>query len=423
MKYDCVEEWMSNKVHVKNELYLKIIQLNIRGMNDSTKFDNVREILHRYDKRVDIIALSETWVKADRQCLFKLDGFTSIFSCRNESHGGLAVFIRDDMALDILRNRTFCGFHHIHLQLQSHGNKIDFHAVYRPPSFDARMCLNEIEDMMSNVNKDNRCILVGDLNIPTNIQSNNIVREYERLLSSFNMVVTNTNVTRPTSGNILDHVVCSDTLSDTVVNETVFNDLSDHCLILSSFDLTCSRSRTVLQKQIVDHRRLNELLLASMSGLSQQNTANEKLAHVINSYNSLRTQCTRTVTIQAKLKRHCPWMTIDVWQLIRMKDNLLKSKRRNPADVRIRELLEHVSQKLLKKKVQCKRDYYKRMLSGNSRKHSWKLINDVIGKQRSGNQPTVITSDGHTITDANQVCNAFNEHFCNVGKKIGCYYR
>lgn len=73
-------------------LSLRIMQLNIRSMNNVTKFDSIKEVLHRFDRRVDIIVLGETWIQQDRVCLFNIAGYKSMFSCRNESNGAWQFF-------------------------------------------------------------------------------------------------------------------------------------------------------------------------------------------------------------------------------------------------------------------------------------------------------------------------------------------
>lgn len=58
--------------------------------------------------------------------------------------------------------------------------------------------------------------LVGGMNIPVNQVFNNIVSEYVRLFQSYEAFVMNTVMTRPTSVNILDHVICSGRIANDV---------------------------------------------------------------------------------------------------------------------------------------------------------------------------------------------------------------
>lgn len=414
----CIEDWIKNKYVLSADSSFKILQLNIRGINDLAKFDSFKEILHRYGDRIDVIVLGETWIKAERVNLYEINGYNAIFSCRNDSHGGLAVFVRKELVVDVCRNTMIDGFHHIHCRFQSQGKPVNLHAVYRPPCFDVRRFLFEIENMISASNNNDRCILVGDTNIPINITSNNIVREYMRLLEAYNLVTTNTSVTRPSSNNVLDHVACTDSMTETLVNETAFTDLSDHCLICSSFNMTCHTSIKTLTKRIIDHSRLNHLFTQTITNLPQNATANEKLNYVINGYNAHLEECTKIVSAQAKLKGFCPWMSLDLWRLIRIKDNALKRKRKNPNDARAAELLTHVSRMLQDRKAKTKREYYERMLNGSNQKAAWRLIKDVTGKKGNHEQPVALREGAHIITDPQQICSRFNEYFCEVGPNL-----
>lgn len=417
IEFECMQQWIVNKF-CTDVVSLKILQLNIRGMNDLAKFDGVREMLQQYGERIDVLVLGETFLKADRTCIYNLDGYIATFSCRNESSGGLAVFVRNDIDMDVLENRTADGFHHIHCQLRSLNKRIDCHAVYRPPSFGATRFLDEMDQILSKTKNGHDCIIVGDMNIPVNKPSINIVQQYSHLLSSYGMVVTNTFVTRPASGNILDHVICDEKLSHSVTNETIPSDLSDHCVVLSTFRRAEPILKRTLEKQIIDHRRLNQLFFDRITTLPQTLTADQKLSHVINCYNTLLPQCTRTVKAQVNIKGHCPWMTLHLWKLIQIKDNTLKRKRRNPNDAHLSELLAHVSKKLQKEKAECKRNYYSNQLSSGDQKASWKVINEAMGKNSSRAYPTELLINGNKTTDSNQIAQHFNDFFSNVGPNL-----
>lgn len=416
-EYDCVEEWIKNKAPI-NYRCLTMFQLNVRGLNDMRKLDVVKEILQRYRQRVDVLILGETWLKRDCVQLYQINGYKSIFSCRDDSHGGLAVFVRSGINFDTCINRVLDGFHHIHLQLHSHNKKIDLHAVYRPPIFDARRFLHEIEQILASTTKSHECILAGDFNIPVNLVANNAVQEYIRLLTSFSMVVSNTSVTRPSSANILDHMVCSERMAGSVVNETVTCELSDHRLIASSFMMSNPASKMTLEKQIIDHRRLNNLFVEFLVGLPPSISAVEKLNCVVDRYNTFLTQCTRTVTMQARVKEHCPWMTLSLWKLIKIKEDLLGKSRRNPNNTYFAGLLERVSKLLQDEKASSKRNYYNRLLACADQKAAWDVINESLGKKRPKSQPRALTSQGRTVTKPTEICQVFNDFFCNVGANL-----
>lgn len=192
--FDCIGDWIENK-RISSDSSLNILQLNIRGINELSKFDCVGELLQRLGERIDVIVLGETMLKDDRISLYNLPGYKGFFSCRKEPGGGLAVFCLSNLNPELREERVLDGFHHIHLHLPSRGKPLDIHAIYRPPAFEADRFLSELEEILSPQAKNQECIVIGDMNIPINIVTNNVVCEYSRLLASFNMAVTNTSVT------------------------------------------------------------------------------------------------------------------------------------------------------------------------------------------------------------------------------------
>lgn len=383
-----------------------------------SKFDNVRELLDRYGERVDIIVLGETWLKDDKAVLYSIKGYKGYFSCRDSSHGGLALFVRQDMHYDLCSNRNVDGFHHIHLQLQTKGRHLQIHAVYRPPSFDARRFFSEIETMLSSGSSNHDRLILGDMNVPVNIVTNNIALEYIRLLESYHAFLTNTMVTRKASGNILDHVVCSGQIVDNIINETVYNDLSDHCFIVTNVELRHEVSKQIFTKNVIDHARLNELFAQNSTQIPPDCDANGKLEHVIRTYNSLLTQCTKKVTLKTKLKGHCPWMTYDLIRLIRIKENALGRYHRNPDDVAIKETLQYASKLVQRKKAQCKSDYYYKQLERADARTAWRFVNSNLGKQPNINKISAISVNDRLVSDNSHICSAFNDFFCSVGSSL-----
>lgn len=51
--------------------------------------------------------------------------------------------------------------------------------------------------------------------------------------------------------------------------------------------------------------------------------ADEKIAVITDKFNEIKNSVTRTVSVEAKIKGYCPWMT-DLWKLMEIKEKLLK---------------------------------------------------------------------------------------------------
>lgn len=201
--YDNFEECIMNKSVLNHKSAVKIFQWNIRGMNSLEKFDGVRELIDRYGDPIDVLVLGETWVKEGNQEMYNLAGYKSIFSCRARSNGGLVVYVRSNINAKIVDIQSHNGFHLIHLLLSLGKMKLNLIAVYRPPGFPSGDFLDKLEAKLGVLQSDQEVILLGDTNVPCNVEANSTVQEYVRLLSSFNLQVTNNITTRPATKTFL----------------------------------------------------------------------------------------------------------------------------------------------------------------------------------------------------------------------------
>lgn len=374
--YDNLYCLNKNSQYINRPFSFKILQLNIRGMNRLDKFDAVKEFLSLYSGQIDIVVIGETWVKAERKSLFQIEGFKSIFSCREITvGGGLAVFVKSKFEFEQVTCMHDEGLHHIHVRLKIQESDFNVHAVYRPPCFDLARFYSRMESVCSIHRKSASSVVVGDMNIPVNLVHRGVVSEYQDLLSCYNFAVTNTYSTRPASNNILDHVICSENLQRNVTNETVCTDISDHCFILSTLHLKRPIRTINLEKTVVNYTKLNNAFQAAMQNMPQSN-ANVKLLYVLNTFQSLREKFSTVVKVHAKIKGSCPWMTFELWKLVCIKDKVLKSCRKRPNDTGLQELLAHVSRKVQYAKLWAKKNYYSNLFLASSPKNTWENITD-----------------------------------------------
>lgn len=327
--FDTIDQLNKNIYKTACGFSLKILQINIRGMNNLSKFDGLKEFLDRYAGAIDVLVVGETWLQSDRTNLFKINGYKSIFSCRPESSGGgLAVYVRETIMFDELGNVHANGFHHVHIRLDAGGTPLHIHAIYRPPSYDSATFFRSLESLLAGSKNNQSHVIVGDINIPTNRIESSVTNEYVNLLKCYNFAVTNTYPTRPVSNNTLDHVVCSESLLNNTMNETIFTDCSDHNFVLSTLNLRKAVTRRVLSKTIINYSKLNKAFRTATECMPQ-GTADERLVYVLDLYGRLKEKFSRTVQVKAKIKGHCPWMTFDLWKWLRMKDNVLQRQKKN----------------------------------------------------------------------------------------------
>lgn len=325
--HDCINEFNLNYPECSNDQF-RIAQWNIRGMNDLRKFDNIQLFFESTKVPIDVFVVGETWLKSSNSGLYNITDFNAVFSCRETSSGGLAVYIKSGLSFAVLNNVSCDGFHLIHIEVKKNGIYYEVVGLYRPPSFDFYRFHEEIENILSVQNSRLRFI-VGDINIPVNLSNNNVVVRYKNLLESYNYSCSNTFVTRPISNNILDHLVCNNDVLGRIRNDTIFTDVSDHLPIVSSLEIYGPKESVILTKQIIDRDKMNALFTQFLNNFVCGDNVNDSISTITNTYSSILEQCTKIKSEQVNFKsKYCPWLNHYVWQWIKLKRKYRKKNRK-----------------------------------------------------------------------------------------------
>ena len=70
---------------------------------------------------------------------------------------------------------------------------------------------------------------------------------------------------------------------------------------------------------------------------------------------------------------------------------------------------------------QSKKNYYDKYFKDNINniKNTWEGIRSIISLQKTTNDsPTIISLEGHTVTDPRTIANTFNSFFCSVVAEV-----
>lgn len=428
LKKQCHNEYFDNVDNFKlnsncnngiNVQQLNILQINVRGMNDVNKFDNVLEFIGSLKSDVHILAISETFIQSQNSLVFNINNYSSIFSCRDDrTGGGLAVYIRNDIEYSVMKkDNGLYPFQFIQIKLSRFiGTKVC--AIYRPPGSDVVSFFNCLENFLSGNRKTDN-ILVGDINIPVN-KTENCVIDYMNLLMSHGLLVTNTNVTRSASGNILDHAVSSFLNIKNVFNSTIYSNISDHNFLYSNFCFASKHINKKLEIKTIKFDKVN-VKFDNFLHSTSFNTSNPNICieAIVTKYNKLLDQFTTIKNVEIKLKNTvCPWITYDIWQMIRKKNKILKKFKHNPNNISIKSELERISKQLNSKKYFAKKRYFKKMFNDLNQRDLWKNINLFLNKNHKSDQFDSVLFNGQHVKDPAVIVKLFNDYFVNVGNLL-----
>lgn len=396
-----------------------MLQINIRGMNNFEKLDAFCIFLHNLEVTIDVLVVEETWIKESRSNFYNIPGYQSTYSCRRNSAGGVAVFVRDGLNFSVKANATDDGYHHVGVEIQT-SPSVTVYGIYRPPGYDISRFISHMELILSSLDSKQPCFILGDMNIAINNENCRMAQQYLQMLSSYNMIVTNTHVTRPSSSNILDHVVCQADKSERITNYTINCSLSDHCYVLTKFNKKMRKEDRILTKTIVNYRHVNSnfqsfLQTTDFGSLQPQ----DRLQLITDRYSQLILSFSSTFSVRVKTKTNvCPWLNFDVWKLGKISNNLFQKWKRDRMNENLKRLLAHANKKLADTKRRAKSAYYQRMFSSNNPKYLWSKINELMGNKSGKKKQLILEANGVETDVPASVGDIFNTFFSSIGDNL-----
>ena len=220
------------------------------GLVNARSMVNKAALIHDVikDNRLDMLAVTETWVYTDSPDVHKRDaapdGYSVIHAHRDSSSdrgrkkqhgGGVALIHREDIRVKVVQRpiATPTTFELLLVKIMNSTRDLIIAIIYRPPNSTSNPAEfgNELSDLIDSGVVGSRFIICGDLNCPGPAGTKGVIgKELNELIDGYSLTQ---HVKSPThrSGNILDHVLSPDgmALIDDVTVEDV--GLSDHSLI------------------------------------------------------------------------------------------------------------------------------------------------------------------------------------------------
>ena len=168
-----------------------LIHLNIRSFQK--KLHKLDIYLENIKHNFGIIGLSETWMNDSNVALCNVHGYDGVHNYRKKKKGGgVSVLVKNCIKfslcseLNILNDNIESIFIEIDKSLLIFSNNIIIGTIYRPPSCDIHLFMNEISLILNKLNKENKSIFImGDYNVNLlNSDKNVQISEFIELMYS-----------------------------------------------------------------------------------------------------------------------------------------------------------------------------------------------------------------------------------------------
>ena len=393
---------------------------NVCSLNN--KLVDVMEYI--LDKQSDIVFISETWLKSDKNNItadIKDYGYTLIHNIRDdpdkERGGGVGIMFKSTLSPIQVNSKSFSSFEHMVVKLPCANNNVLLICIYRLLFIPVSVFHEEFALLLEMYTMSyDSFIIAGDINIHVETGELSSIRFHEQL----DLFDLKQHVISPTHimGHTIDVVITknSDSIIDNVT-VTEYN-ISHHFMIDFTYKIEPKtvQTKTITYRSIknLDSQKFSNDILTSLSSLPNTNN----LKDTIDNYNSAMQnivdihapQQTKTI----KLAPHAPWFDAEYAILRRVRRNAERKFRRSGLEE------DKVAYVLLQKQttalsVSKKKSYITDKLQSNtSSKELYNVVNQLLDNQKE----VLLPSSNSNVELANEFCEFFSSKVAKIRDSI-----
>lgn len=387
--------------------------------------------IYLFNKPLDVLSINETrldnTISNDE---VSIPGYNLFRKDRSRHGGGVAIYTRDVFNIREKSQLVPVTMEAVCIEvIKPKAKPIIFTSIYRPPDSNIDFMVN-LEDYLCKLDSEDKELIVsGDLNCDLSLP--NLQSHSKRLIEILDLFQLKQYITEPTRITT-DHESLLDIIAsnrpDKVKNCGVIHvGLSDHSLVYVCLKISVPKDKP----KIIESRNFknynsscfNEHLYSELNKISwDSNDPNflwDRLKTIFDSvsdiYAPIRTRRVRSV--------YAPWLTTSIRHEMNHRDYLkkkavkTKSEYFNKAYKTQRNLVNNLIKSV--KTEYCKNSIDQNM---NNPKEMWRNINQVLGGKGRCSKTTNITkikaSNGDILTDENEIADAFNKYFTEIGPEL-----
>lgn len=406
-----------------------LFHLNIRSLEN--KVEELEIFLDSLDKQVDLICLTETWLKDGQENTVILSGFklASNYGRSVKRGGGACIYIREGDSIKF-RPRSVKSVEGVFeacaidiLEEPSYTVVV----IYRPPHHgNLKDFLSEFESQLGRIKKANRHVIVcGDLNI--NLLVHTERAQIEEVTMSLGLLILDFGATRTTANtrSALDVVISN--WKDVVFASHIDPGLSDHSGQLVTIPLPANKEMKLQKSQVpfMKRRFPKEEVQSFIYDLGAENwtatingsSVEEKYDAFLHSFLLLfEKHFPNKPVVKQRGNLSKGWVTLVIRQMCKLKrhlSHLLKTGGSPAIGLHLKELSKNLRAEIKKEKQLYHANLI--MKADNKQTASWKLVKTLTGREKKETKPITLIKNGKMITDQLEVANMFNNYFLSVG--------
>lgn len=415
-------------INVEN---FSIIHFNSRSMY--ANFNHIKEYLQQFKDPFSIVAISETWLKENKEFNFVLEGYDGNYVNReNKTGGGVALYVHKSVKYSQVKSLSLtisdileCITIEIYCEKKKN---IILSCIYRSPGSNIETFTEWMEKSFSISNK--TLFICGDFNIDLmNPNKHAVTDEFVNRMYSMSLFPAITRPSRITSNSatLIDNIF-TNKIEYVKFSGLMICDITDHLPVFTIYEDNYKNKDTP-QKIVYKRLRTEDAIINLKNDLLDEDWNSVYMAEDVNNaytafldrfcvlYNK---HCPVRQYYVKKKNTKCPWLTKGLQNACKKKNNLYKKflkLRTKEAESRYKSYknkLTHII-RVSKKK------YYTDKLNEN--KSNMKGIWDVLNRLLKGDHQKNIYPDFFIINNAENenmqdVVNKFNDFFVIIGPEL-----
>lgn len=424
--YDKLDRYIEN-IRQKKQRHRIIVHLNICSMRKN--WDELKDIVIN-ESDIDVMIITEINIKEHENIVYSLKGYKMIvYNRENKTRGGgIGIYIKENIEINntIMGNSTGGMYEYIQISLELDHKKTTIIAIYRPPDGDVNAFVEDIQSRLLEIKEKSNVILIGDINIDLNDTNGMKVSNYRNVMAQNGMencIFSNTREVMRDNKLVvscIDHVY--ERYHAEVFSAVIQLRVSDHYMVAISFLAPSHQEENRIHNKIMynESNLKNDVLKVEWGNDKEMNDTVELYDSICSKFNTVYNRNIKSKCKPEKIRKNKSWVTKEIIDKIRIRDNAFKKWKNTPSNVKYRDEYKKLRNKVNK---EIKQQKYRHQISRiecykDNMKKIWKEINNIVGRTVLGNIDDTINTFLGKAYKTEQILEAFVDEFSKGIERI-----
>ena len=375
------------------------------------------------------IGITETWLHHNSPDLFNIDNYKLFRSDRkNGRGGGVALYMYKQLHVKIRTDIHIEGCEDLFVEIKNvkHKNQI-VGVIYRPPGNIVDGFLDKLDECLDIITHENKEVyLMGDYNIDMS-KTDTLATKLQNIIMSYALHSHVNNPTRisQTSKTLLDNIFSNDIDSNNSINGILYFDASDHLPIFTirdsaSIENTRKPIPKLYRKETDKNIRLlySDLTQELWEDVYRESNVDKAYDIFLNRLLYYYEKNIPLAKMKSRRKNKHPWITKGIMRSIKTRNKMYKLAVTTQSDTDFKKYRKYRNR--LNSLIRLSRKmYYSQKFENNKNNVNglWDTVKEITGKNNR-DHTSVFHDNDNVLTDPNDISDAFNNYFTNLGPNL-----